>query len=131
MNVVVGVVVDAMQRVLITKRARDKLHGGLWEFPGGKIEAGEHVEVALIREIKEEVDLDVLSYTFLDKINPMDDDSNVYLYLYLVTRFKGEAHCLETQTGLRWVDVDSLSKFKFPKANKRIIELVKKAFVTC
>ena len=61
-------VIDYQGKILIAQRRRDKSLGGLWEFPGGKIEAGETHEQTLVREIREEFDIDIQVGKFLTKI---------------------------------------------------------------
>ncbi|HBI21774.1 MAG TPA: 8-oxo-dGTP diphosphatase MutT [Legionella sp.] len=120
MRVAVALVMDK-QRVLITQRARHKPHGGLWEFPGGKIEPGEAPLAALIREVKEEVGLDVLQADFLYPMDYAYPHQAVQLLIYRVSEFQGEAMCCETQMDLRWVDKTDLHAFEFPEANQQII----------
>jgi 8-oxo-dGTP diphosphatase len=69
LQVAVGVVKNATGQVLISLRDKALHQGGLWEFPGGKIEANETVEQALARELKEELDITVLATTLLITIN--------------------------------------------------------------
>lgn len=65
-RVVMGLLFDRSGRILIAKRNPEKRYGGLWEFPGGKVEAGETFEQALVREIREELDAPVL----IDRVYP-------------------------------------------------------------
>ena len=124
MKVAVAIITKNNQ-VLITQRAEVASHGGFWEFPGGKLEADESPSSALIREVKEEVDLDVLNYKFLAQIDHNYHNKFVSLLVYHVTHFKGEAICSEGQQALLWVEPIHLSKFTFPEANEQIISLVK------
>jgi 8-oxo-dGTP diphosphatase len=126
LNVVVAVITDAQQRVLITRRALSASSGGLWEFPGGKLEAGEQPTAALIREIKEEVGLDILGYDYLGEVRYVYKHQPISLLVYHVHRYHGEAVCCETQLDLRWVDLVSLNDFHFPAANIEIIEMIRK-----
>ena len=120
MRVAVALVMD-QQRVLITQRAQHKPQGGLWEFPGGKIEPDEAPLSALMREVKEEVGLDVLQADFLYHIDYAYPHQTVQLWIYRVNAFQGEARCCETQMDLRWVDTAGLHAFEFPEANQQII----------
>ena len=125
MRVAVAVITDAKQRILITRRAEHASHGGLWEFPGGKLEADELPSSALAREIKEEVGLDVMAYNFLGEVRHLYNDRPISLLVYHVHQYQGEAVCREEQMDLRWVELESLQNFHFPAANVEIIELVR------
>ncbi|MCP0914418.1 8-oxo-dGTP diphosphatase MutT [Legionella sp. 27cVA30] len=129
MKVAVAVITDARQRILITQRSQKTTHAGYWEFPGGKLEAGEEATLALIREIEEEVGLEVLHYTFLGEVNHTYSQHCVSLLIYHVDKFSGEAYPREGQMDLRWVDANSLQQFAFPAANLEIIKLLKKQHI--
>ncbi|MDA9271843.1 8-oxo-dGTP diphosphatase MutT [bacterium] len=123
MKVAVAIITDSNQRVLITQRPPEKSHSGLWEFPGGKLEPNETPEDALIREIKEEVGLSILSHDYLGQIDHQYTQRMVSLFIYRVTHFSGEALCREQQTGLCWVEPIHLHRYAFPDANEQIIKL--------
>lgn len=125
MRVAVGIIRDSEQRILITQRPPTAPHGGFWEFPGGKLEDSELPEAALIREIKEEVGLDVIGYHYLGEVNHTYDQHSVSLLIYHVEKHEGNAACLENQMDLCWVDVENLNDFQFPAANQFIIEMIK------
>ena len=122
-KVAVAVIVD-QQQVLIAQRPLHASHGGRWEFPGGKLEANERAEEALIREIKEEVGLDVLEYQFLGEVNHQYSERSVQLLIFLVTRFSGTPHCVEGQLAMKWVKLDELNPDDFPEANREVIALI-------
>lgn len=128
MKVAVAVITDSQNRVLITQRAPGGSYGGLWEFPGGKLEENESPSFALVREIKEEVGLDVIKFDYLGEINHRYDEQEISLLVYHVSQYNGEAVCVESQMGLCWVDIESLSKYKFPAANINIIHLIQQKF---
>lgn len=119
-HVVVGVVVNRQGDILIAKRPHHAHQGGLWEFPGGKVEAGENVIEALQRELKEE--LAINSHSFLPIIQVAHDyaDKSVLLDVYRVTEFTGKAQGNEGQP-VRWVAPNNLYQYEFPAANKPII----------
>lgn len=125
MDVAVAVIYDQENRVLITQRALEKAHGGMWEFPGGKVEPGESSISALRREIKEEIGLDVIDASLVGEIQHHYPDFTVRLLVYLVQDFIGDAQCLESQLNLTWASLDELDRFKFPEANDEIVRLVK------
>ncbi len=120
LHVAVGVIKDSEGNVLISLR-HDKAHqGGLWEFPGGKVEQGESVEQALARELKEELDISVLEITPLIKVKHQYVDLEVLLDVWRVTRFSGEPVGREGQE-IQWANSENLTDYSFPEANAAII----------
>jgi len=105
---------------LISLRHADLHQGGLWEFPGGKIEASETAEQALARELKEELNITVTAATPLITVNHQYPDRLVRLNVFLVEQFSGEAKSLEGQP-LKWVAPNELEHYAFPAANQPII----------
>ena len=128
LSVAVAVITDAQQRILITRRSLSASSGGLWEFPGGKLEAGEQAPAALIREIKEEVGLDIIGYDYLGEVRYVYKQQPISLFVYHVHHYQGEAVCCETQLDLRWVDLVNMNDFHFPAANIEIIEMIRKMY---
>ncbi|MGR8929120.1 MAG: Nudix family hydrolase [Gammaproteobacteria bacterium] len=120
LHVAVGVVRDIDGRILLTRRAEHVHQGGLWEFPGGKLEHGESVLEALSRELLEEVGIQVRSARPLIKINHRYPDLKVLLDVWLVDEFSGTAVAHENQA-MRWVEPQHLSEYDFPAANRPII----------
>ncbi len=118
--VAVAVVSDAAGRILISRRADDAHQGGLWEFPGGKIEPGEPVRQALARELHEELGVQVQCAEPLIRIHHDYGDKEVLLDVWRVTRFEGEPHGREGQAW-QWVDSAALAGFEFPAANRPIV----------
>lgn len=125
-RVAVGLVIQN-QCVLIAKRHDHQHQGGLWEFPGGKIEAGETALAALKRELKEEVDLDVLVAEPVLTVDHSYPDKTVSLLVFNVTQFKGEARHCEGQA-LQWLPLNALHTVVVPKANKKIVEYIMTRF---
>lgn len=124
MRVAVAIIRDAEERILITRRSLDVSHGGYWEFPGGKLEEEEPASSALVREIKEEVGLDILAYDFLGEVSYSYNQRDIHLLVYLVHKFQGQAARLEGQMDLRWVGLAELGQFQFPEANVEIIRML-------
>ena len=122
-HVVAAAVFDDSGRVLITRRPDHVHQGGLWEFPGGKVEAGESVPAALARELHEEVGIEVQKARPLIRVNHLYPDKNVLLDVWRVDGFTGEAHGKEGQP-FQWVEYNQLSDFSFPEANFPIIRAV-------
>ncbi len=119
-HVAVGVVRDTAGRILIAQRAQHAHQGGLWEFPGGKLEPGEPVLQALARELEDEVGIRVAAAEPLIKIHHDYGDRRVLLDVWNVSAFGGEAYSGEGQA-INWVNPDDLADFAFPAANQPII----------
>jgi 8-oxo-dGTP diphosphatase len=123
-RVAVAIIVDEDRRILITQRPLHSSHGGFWEFPGGKLEHHELPEHALIREVKEEVGLQVLNYRYLGEVNHAYSDKSVQLLIFLVTEFSGTPLCAEGQLALTWKKQSELNPNHFPEANREVIALI-------
>jgi 8-oxo-dGTP diphosphatase len=114
--------VDADGRVLIAKRPQGKPMAGLWEFPGGKVDAGERPELALIRELKEELGIDVTEAC----LAPLTFASHSYerfhllMPLYVCRRWNGMVTSLEGQE-LKWVKPNRLRDYPMPPADLPLI----------
>lgn len=119
-HVVAAVIRGADGRILIARRADTQHQGGLWEFPGGKVEEGEGVEAALARELREELGIDVSRSRPLIKISHDYPDKQVLLDVREVDAFTGEPHGVEGQP-LEWVAPRDLGQYLFPEANKPIV----------
>lgn len=115
-----GVIVDPDGRILIAKRSDSAHQGGLWEFPGGKLETGEERVTALRRELQEELGISVIDAHPLIDIRHDYADKSIRLDVWKVTRFSGEAYGAEGQP-VRWVESHELADFDFPAANRPIV----------
>ncbi len=121
LHVAVGVIFNAAGDVLLALRPEDKHQGGLWEFPGGKVEPGEGVVAALRRELNEELAIEVIgSPRPLITIHHCYPDRTVFLDVWQVERFSGTAHGREGQV-LEWVRPERLRERSFPAANLPIV----------
>ena len=120
-NVVAAVIKNADKKILIAQRNLKKSQGGLWEFPGGKIEPNESREAAIIREIKEEltIDIDVESYLAEKVFNYPDKDVNLIAMNCRI--LNGEIKLLEHEDA-KWVSEDELGQFEFAPADMFIVE---------
>lgn len=107
-------------RVLIAKRAAEQHQGGLWEFPGGKVEAGETPRSALLRELREELAIEVTQARPLIQVRHDYPDKHVLLDVWEVSAFNGEARGVEGQP-LAWVTSRELADHEFPAANQPIV----------
>lgn len=129
-HVAVAVIVDAAGRVLIARRAAHRHQGGLWEFPGGKVEPGEAALAALARELDEEVGIEVKQARPLIRIRHDYPDRSVLLDVWRVNAFRGEAHGREGQPVI-WAAPDDLTRYAFPAANQPIVTAARLPSVYC
>ncbi len=124
--VVACALIDSDGRILLARRPEGKKMAGLWEFPGGKLNPGETPEAALIRELKEELDIDVgaaclAPFTFASYAY---DTFHLLMPLFLCRRWKGTPTGRENQT-LAWVWPNKLSDYEMPPADKPLIPLLR------
>ncbi|MGL4318493.1 MAG: Nudix family hydrolase [Pseudomonas sp.] len=119
-HVAAAVIRGADGRVLIAKRAADQHQGGLWEFPGGKVEEGEAVQAALARELEEELGIRVSAARPLIQVQHDYPDKQVLLDVWEVSAFSGEPHGAEGQP-LAWATPRELEDYEFPAANQPIV----------
>jgi 8-oxo-dGTP diphosphatase len=123
--VVAVALVDTDGRVLLAQRPPGKSMAGLWEFPGGKVDAGETPEAALIRELKEELDIDVTAAC----LAPLTFASHSYekfhllMPLYVCRRWKGTLRATEGQA-LAWVRPNRLKEYPMPPADVPLIAML-------
>ncbi len=120
--VVACALVDPDHRVLIAQRPAGKSMAGLWEFPGGKIEKGELPEVALIRELKEELAITVAQPCLapLTFASHTYEDFHLLMPLYICRRWQGSVQALEGQT-LKWVRPNQLRDYPMPPADVPLV----------
>ncbi len=122
-HVAVGVILDRDGNILIAKRPEQTHQGGLWEFPGGKVEQGETLFAALQRELLEELAINIIATEPLIKIRHDYGDKVVLLDVHKVIEFSGEPQSNEGQPIL-WVSPKDLSQYEFPAANRPIITAI-------
>ena len=120
--VVACALVDADKRVLIAQRPEGKTLAGLWEFPGGKVDAGERPEEALIRELQEEIGITVKEACLapLTFASHAYSDFHLLMPLYICRRWEGLAVAREGQT-LAWVRANKLRDYPMPAADIPLI----------
>ncbi|MEZ5530251.1 MAG: 8-oxo-dGTP diphosphatase MutT [Porticoccaceae bacterium] len=122
-HVAAAVILGTDGSILIARRP-DHIHkGGLWEFPGGKVEDGETVSDALARELDEELAIQVLAAEPLLEVRHDYPDKSVLLDVWCVSEYRGEPRGNEGQP-TRWVMPTQLIDFPFPEANQPIIDAV-------
>ena len=112
--VVAAVLVDIDGRVLVAQRPAGKAMAGLWEFPGGKLEAGELPETALVRELKAPL-------TFASHLY---EDFHLLMPVYVARQWKGEPQGLDGQA-LKWVQPVKLRDLAMPPADEPLIALIR------
>jgi 8-oxo-dGTP diphosphatase len=114
--------IDSDDRVLIAQRPEGRSMAGLWEFPGGKVEQGERPEVALIRELKEELGIEVKEACLapLTFASHTYDDFQLLMPLYVCRRWERTVTPLEGQQ-LKWVRANKLREYPMPAADLPLI----------
>jgi 8-oxo-dGTP diphosphatase len=122
--VVAAALVDAGGRVLVQRRPAGKQHGGLWEFPGGKVEVGETPEAALARELDEElgIAIDPAAATPAAFASRADGDRHLLLLLYVVRRWTGEPRAMEPAAALAWHRIDAFASLPMPPADAALLK---------
>ncbi len=123
--VVACALIDADRRVLIAQRPEGKQLAGLWEFPGGKLDPGERPEAALIRELKEELGIDVKEpclapLSFASYAYP---EFHLLMPLYICRRWEGTVTSREGQA-LKWVPPVKLRDYPMPPADEPLIPML-------
>lgn len=119
-QVAIAIIEDG-DKVFIQKRPAQGLMGGLWEFPGGKVEPGESVEAALLREVQEEMGVELKNLREFKKIKHAYTKYKVELHCFLAQYDRGTVKLTAATEG-RWVPKSELKDFAFPAANSRLIE---------
>lgn len=120
--VVAVALIDVDGRVLIAQRPEGKQLAGMWEFPGGKVEPGERPEAALIRELKEELGIDVTEACLAPFVfaSHAYDSFHLLMPLYLCRRWSGTVVARE-HAALAWVKPNRLSDYPMPPADAPLI----------
>lgn len=121
-HVAAAAIFNGSGELLLALRDKQQHQGGLWEFPGGKVEAGENVQGALARELNEElgIEIDLSATSSLIQVPYHYPDKSVLLDVFRVDHFNGEAYGREGQP-LRWINLTDLDSYQFPAANKPIV----------
>ena len=122
--------IDDENKILIGKRPIGKVFENLWEFPGGKVQKNETVEQALIRETKEEININLK----MNCIAPLafstyyDQDINIIILLFISRKWDLEPVC-KFHSELKWVKVNDLNKYDMPPANKPLVSSLQDLFL--
>ena len=121
-DIVIGIIANKKNKLLITRRSEKQMLGGLWEFPGGKIEINETHEQALLREIKEETGLHIFVNAHLITVKHAYSHFKITLHAYLCTFISGRV----IANVFQWIDAHNLTDFAFPTANRKVIQALLK-----
>lgn len=116
----VAVIWNSQNQVLIDRRPTDGLLGGLWEFPGGKVEPNETIPACITREIQEEIGIEIAVGDELIRVDHAYSHFKVTLVVHHCQYLAGEPQPLACDE-VRWVSVAELNDYPFPKANEKII----------
>jgi 8-oxo-dGTP diphosphatase len=119
--VVAAALYDGTGRVLIAERPRDKHMAGRWEFPGGKVNPGESEADALVRELREELGVEVVASRPFMRLRHSYTDRNVELSMWIVEDFRGQPQSLDGQR-LKWVHPERLREEDILEADQPFIE---------
>ena len=126
LTVVAVALLDADNRILLARRPTGKKMAGLWEFPGGKMEDGETPEAALVRELHEEIGLDIRSSCLapLTFASHSYEDFHLLMPLYVCRQWRGKLAAKEGQE-LAWVRVGKLKDYQMPPADGPLIPILR------
>jgi len=124
MEVAVAIIVNQEGKTLIAKRKQGKTLGGCWEFPGGKIEPGEKREGSVVRELKEEMDIDVRVGEQIAEIEYSYEWGGVHLIAFQTEIIKGHIKLLD-HDAVAWVLMDDMNKYGMTPADEPLITAIK------
>ena len=108
-------------RLLITQRHAAAHLGGLWEFPGGKREPGESFEVCLVREIREELAVDIAVDEQFEEVTHAYPEKTVHLKFFICRLIEGEPQAIGC-AAFHWATKAELGNFEFPAADRQLLE---------
>ena len=130
LKIVVSIaLINDSNEILLSKRPNNKHLAGFWEFPGGKVEDGESPESAIVRETKEEINIDINNKCFAPlSFSEFDyKEFQLLLLLYVCRRWEGEPKSMENNE-LMWVKPNMLRKYKMPPADVSLIYCIQDLF---
>jgi 8-oxo-dGTP diphosphatase len=124
----VAVIWNESAQILIDKRKMSGSMGGLWEFPGGKIEAGETVAECIVREIREELGIEIAVGGHMISIDHTYPDFSLTAIVHNCQHLSGIPQPIECDE-VKWVNVSDLDNYEFPGANSVIIQAIKYTYL--
>ena len=117
-------------KILICQRKKHSYYGLKWEFPGGKVEANESIEESLIRELKEELGIEVsIDHKFYTKQAQNFDGFKFKIHFYIITKYKNKEKNIIFEN-IKWIDFSELNKYDFLEADKEVIFLLTKKYIS-
>ena len=119
-QVTAGVIQNG-EKILISQRLTNDKFGGLWEFPGGKQEQGESLEECLVREISEELNIQISIEKYLFNVEHIYDKEKITLHVFVCQFENGIPECQEVQDW-KWIDFSNIDDYEFTKADKEVIQ---------
>ena len=108
-------------KLLIAQRKSDDTYGGFWEFPGGKREPGETLEACLVREVREELGIEIRPREFMCRHDSVYNERTIALFFYLCDWVAGDPQPLDCQD-VKWISAAELSGLSFPKGDDGVLE---------
>ena len=117
---VTAALIPSQGRLFVAQRPPSKKFGLLWEFPGGKVEPGEGLEQSLIREIREELSLDIKVRGLCRTIRQQDPELAISLHAYWC-EIRGGTLCLSEHVAFMWANMSELKQINFTKADRLLI----------
>ena len=113
-------------KLLITQRHAQAHLGGLWEFPGGKREPGESFETCLVREIREELGVEISVSELFEEVRHDYPEKSVHLKFFICQLLSGEPQPLDC-AAVKWIDQAQLADFEFPAADASLLEKLRRS----
>jgi 8-oxo-dGTP diphosphatase len=120
---VVAAIIKKDNLYLVAQRNRDKHMGLKWEFPGGKVDPGETLQEALVREIYEELNIDINIHEKLAEERYKDNEINIILHYFLCTIKNGVIN-LNEHEAMAWADKENFNQYDFVKGDGNITSLI-------
>lgn len=128
MNTSVATIVMRDGRIFVARRAFGGPLGGLWEFPGGKLEEGESEEEALVREFDEEFSARIVPLRRLGETSFMNRGKDRQLAAWLAELAPGESPCLNEHQSCDWIDLQTLESLELADSDRKLLGFIRPLF---